>query len=617
MKKVFYKKAVSMLLSSALIFGCVGMVPASSVLAESDENVPAAEKEEEPRAVGSMENYGSIGLDGMHFDFDNGSVSDMSRLSAASFPAAYSSVDLGLVTAPKDQGADGTCWSFSAISAMETYLIKKGIKVSGKKANGNLDLSEKHLAYFTYHTADDPLGNNAGDKIEPAYPDQYLALGGNSMRAAVTLANGEGPVKESVAPYNKAALPKSKDYKSIAHLKNMNVIGMQLSYGTPNLSEVKAAVQKYGSVVLTMGYHYNIGTDATPDNYYYPYGDGTNHDVTIVGWDDNYSMYNFDYTPAGNGAWLVKNSWGSYNNMGGYFWCSYYEPTLSTAWAYEMEAASTYDNNYFYSNMPCIMDLGTNEANKNISAANTYKIKASGTKYEKLVSVAFGVSIANTKYSIQLYKNSKEGKPTSGTKLLSKAQSGTVKNIGFHVVKLKNPVYVKSGDTVTVVITIKGSRNGAYVWMDTNSAVEQGMDGYYITYKGKKTKKKSMMKIEGGSWFDLANQSLGYYYSNFTAAVNLYTDTPQAKVSSISSKGKKVTLKWGKVGGTTEYRIYRANSKSGKYTKIATVSSKKTSYTDKSVKKGKTYYYKVVTVKKIGKNKYEGKKSSAQKIKVK
>ena len=48
--------------------------------------------------------------------------------------------------------------------------------------------------------------------------------------------------------------------------------------------------------------HYNWGA-----------GNAANHVVTIVGWDDNYPKENFlpDVPPKGNGAWLVKNSWGS------------------------------------------------------------------------------------------------------------------------------------------------------------------------------------------------------------------------------------------------------------------------------------------------------------------
>lgn len=88
------------------------------------------------------------------------------------------------------------------------------------------------------------------------------------------------------------------------------------------------------------------------------------------------------------------------------------------------------------------------------------------------------------------------------------------------------------------------------------------------------------------------------------------------KISSIkNSKKGQVAIKYNKVKDAKQYVIYRADKKNGEFKKIGT--SKKASYTDKKVKKGKTYYYKVVAT---GTNKAKANMevtSSVKKIKVK
>ena len=63
----------------------------------------------------------------------------------------------------------------------------------------------------------------------------------------------------------------------------------------------------------------------------------------------------------------------------------------------------------------------------------------------------------------------------------------------------------------------------------------------------------------------------------------------------LSSKKKSVTVKWKKVDGATKYNVYRSTSKNSGYKKVKTV--KGTSFTNKKLKKGKVYYFKVVAIK--------------------
>ncbi len=90
----------------------------------------------------------------------------------------------------------------------------------------------------------------------------------------------------------------------------------------------------------------------------------------------------------------------------------------------------------------------------------------------------------------------------------------------------------------------------------------------------------------------------------------------------VKSKKKKVTVKWNQIFAATKYVIYRADSKKGEYKKIGTVKKPKSFFkdmvfTDKKVKKGKTYYYKVVAIGTTSLKSTFRQESTPKKIKVK
>ena len=68
---------------------------------------------------------------------------------------------------------------------------------------------------------------------------------------------------------------------------------------------------------------------------------------------------------------------------------------------------------------------------------------------------------------------------------------------------------------------------------------------------------------------------------------------PTLTLTSDAASGKNIAS-WTAVEGAVEYRLYRATSKSGTYTKIAEIEG--TTYTDTAATAGKTYYYKVLAV---------------------
>lgn len=109
-----------------------------------------------------------------------------------------------------------------------------------------------------------------------------------------------------------------------------------------------------------------------------------------------------------------------------------------------------------------------------------------------------------------------------------------------------------------------------------------------------------------------------YYWSEVAYSVKFQQYFSDTKVSLKASDGTSAKLTWKKLSGASGYEVYRSTKKSGKYEKIGTVTSgKKTSYTDKKVKIGKTYYYKVRAYKKSGSTKLYNPYSSVKSAKIK
>ena len=88
----------------------------------------------------------------------------------------------------------------------------------------------------------------------------------------------------------------------------------------------------------------------------------------------------------------------------------------------------------------------------------------------------------------------------------------------------------------------------------------------------------------------------GYGYSKAASATVTAAKVGKAAIKSVKSKKKNqvtVTIK-KKVSQATSYQIYRSAKKNKGYTLVGTTT--KLSYTDKTAKSGKKYYYKVKVV---------------------
>lgn len=425
------------------------------------------------------------------------------KKSARALDSRYSSSDLGEVTSVKDQGNTELCWAFGITSMGETSLIKQGI------ANTNVDFSEKHFGYFMYNRKNDVLNNTKGDKTK--VPGDWRDAGGNSLLAMISLTGWYGLANEKVAPFSsvKWKLSDSIGQKDSAILKNGFFLG-----DDPSDNTVKSYIKDYGTVVMA----YHAPEETWEEKAYYSEDhqayncnstrQNANHIVAIVGWDDTYSKDNFNESsrPTRDGAWIVKNSWGNQEGNNGYTYISYEDKSLCEFVSGQFVKASEYKYNYFYdgSSNPGILKL-----KKGQQFANVYTAKKGTAKRRELIKAVNLVTWStNLKYSIQIYKNPKDGKPTSGTKMLKHPASGVIKEAGTHTIDLPKKVEMIKGDRFAVVVKLRSSGN---VGFDEN-------DDYHWVAFVNKTKKGQSYLYDDGKWNDLNPD-------HATMRIKAYTET--------------------------------------------------------------------------------------------
>lgn len=175
-------------------------------------------------------------------------------------------------------------------------------------------------------------------------------------------------------------------------------------------------------------------------------------------------------------------------------------------------------------------------------------------------------------------------------------QVGTVEFEGYDLDRLPSPAKVtvtrKSGTAVKIAWTaVKGAASYTVV-RTTALGVTQ-----------------TIATVKGTSYIDThVTNGLGYTYSVYSATSKTEfasgynsgyvtyvhkLSTPQVTAATNYAKGAS-TVKWAKVPNAKSYQVYRSDKLNGNYAKVGSASKDVLQYTDKSVKKGKTYYYKVV-----------------------
>jgi len=410
----------------------------------------------------------------------------------------------GTVSPVKDQGNFGTCWAFATYGSLESTLMP---------ANPTSDFSEKNLA------------NRAGfpDSSDPNH-------GGDIGMSAAYLTRWNGPVNESTDPYPTGAWTTSGTYPSVYHIQN--IVYFPGRTNRSDTTNIKEALTRWGAVFSSF-YWANTFYNTANTAYYQPpttsdnQPGGGGHAVTIVGWDDTFAASNFNTPPLGNGAWIVKNSWGTGWGRSGYFYMSYYDkyfgsavmPSTTYTTAVVLgETTANYDTVYYYDRQGEVKDYSYATTRTggfaNVFTANTTEI---------VTAIGFYTTDVNVTCNISIYTN-----PTYGPIGAAPAAlyNTTLPYMGYNTVTLPpdQRVPVTAGTNFSVVLQVTTPTNDQYI------PVEETLEGY----SGGITSKYGQGYLLGsGGWVDLKtfkdNSHVcvkAYTRSSAVAPVASFTGTP-------------------------------------------------------------------------------------------
>ena len=414
-------------------------------------------------------------------------------------PEYYNLADDGFLTPVKNQQNSGNCWAFAQLAALESCILKS----SGE----SLDLSEENMKNLIAKFSD--YGWNV-----------YTNEGGLDQMGLGYLTSWLGPVLEENDEFDDFSVL-SPVLDSIMHVQD--VIFLKRNNALDN-NAIKEAILKYGGVATGIFYE-SENLKYSTAGYYYGGKELANHAVTIIGWNDTYSSNNFLKKPAGDGAWIVKNSWGKSWGDKGYCYVSYYDTKLAEigkdfySYTFILDDKEKFNKNYQYdiAGMTDFFNTGkTSVWYQNIFRSEGYEtLKAFSTYFN-----------TTTDYEAYVYVNNE----------LKSVQVGTSPG-GYHTIKFTPYVNLMPEDEFKISIKIKSPISASF-------PVSEGL----ITNKKIYTPNISFFSYDGKKWYDLSNYTHNYgthTYTSQVACIKAFTSYSNLNftISNVSAKtGEPVNI---------------------------------------------------------------------------
>ena len=369
------------------------------------------------------------------------------------FTTSYDLRDENKLTSIRNQLECGACWTFATYAAFESYLMP----------GENRDFSENHMK------------NTHGFDNGPCD-------GGHIQMSSAYLTRWGGPVNESDDPYHDWDDRPSPGGTVQKHVYEIQWLPDRT--GSQDNDAIKSALVNYGAVMTSMRWE-DDSYDFSTSSYYYSGSDVGNHGVAIVGWDDNYSRTKFSPSAPGNGAFLIRNSWGTDFGDGGYFYISYYDSIVGSNCAVYFDDIDGEDPGYdtIYQYDPLGMASSIGYGSETAWGGNVFTAQ----RDEIVGGVGFYLPSAGSSYTVRVY-TSVGSNPSSGT--LAASHSGSQTYAGYYTVDFSDDnISVTSGTKFSAVVQLTTPGNNYPVPLELfvseySSGASANANESWISYNG-------------------------------------------------------------------------------------------------------------------------------------
>ena len=409
----------------------------------------------------------------------------------------------------KNQQQTNSCWTFASLSSLETNLALSNYR-SGIDTSKVYDFSERHMEYATSKTfannVENPIGYN-----------RNVGSGGNWWTAEPYFINGTGAIAESEMPFEN-----NENTINISEIQNKTVSSQvydtmyfeNYEYADDEIkseimNKIKQHIKNYGSVFAC------IHGNSSNSSLFTCYNDDTgakycsnsishapDHAVSIIGWDDNYSINNFpeNAKPTSNGAWIIRNSWGDLVGDNGLMYVSYEDDNVSDNLYGIIKASDSVDYDNIYQYNEYYPSNAISYSKSEIMLGNIFE-KSTSTEYLTQVSLH-----AAEKYTCRVYVNpngSSFAKADMELVSLKAGESETVDS-GYHTLEFLKPIAL-TGNKFAVVIEITSSDNRTNILLESRVEYLNAFD--VVSVQSGKCFLAAGHNLDNCSWQDLGRLS--------------------------------------------------------------------------------------------------------------